>query len=91
MVNKNRENNKTNQTFVGIKEFRRDITKYVTQARTNTAQVIVTSRNKPLFMVAPLADDVYTEGVLAAVKEAEADIAAGRVYTLAEAKAELDL
>lgn len=42
-------------------------------------------------MVLPLANEVYTEGVLAAVAEAQAGVAAGRVYTLAEAKAELDL
>lgn len=91
MVNTNRESNKISQTFVGIKEFRKDIAKYVKQARTKTSQIVVTSRNKPLFMVAPLEDEVYTEGVLTAVAAAQADVAAGHTYTLAEAKAELGL
>jgi prevent-host-death family protein len=77
-------------TFVGLKEFRRDVSKYAKQAVNGTAKVVVTSHNKPLFVVTPFEDDVYTAAVLEAVAHAKADVAAGRVYTHDEVVAELD-
>ena len=71
---------KQSPAFVGLKDFRRNVAKYAKQAQSGS-QVVVTNRNKPLFMVTPLSDDIYTDGVLEAVAAAEADVDAGRVYT----------
>jgi len=78
-------------TFVGLKEFRRDVSKYAKQAKDGTTKVVVTSHNKPLFMITPLEDEIYTAAVLEAVAEAKADVAAGNTFTLAEVKAEYGL
>jgi len=78
-------------TFVGLKEFRRDVSKYAKQAQDGARKVVVTSRNKPLFMLTPLNNEIYTAGVLEAVAEARADIAAGRMHTFEEIKAEFGL
>jgi len=82
---------KNSSTFVGLKEFRRDVSKYAKQAKDGTTKVVVTSHNKPLFMITPLEDEIYTAAVLEAVAEAKADVAAGRVYTHEEIRAELSL
>ena len=82
---------KNSSTFVGLKEFRRDVSKYAKQAKDGTTKVVVTSHNKPLFMITPLEDEIYTAAVLEAVAEVKADVAAGRVYTHEEIRAELSL
>jgi prevent-host-death family protein len=75
-------------TFVGLKEFRRDVSKYARQAKDGVSKVIVTSHNKPLFMVTPLEDEIYTAAVLQAVATARSEVAAGNTVTLAAVKAE---
>ena len=81
---------KNNQpTFVGIKAFRSDFAKYARQVEQNNQPVIITKRNKPLFVLTPMSEDVYSEKVLEAVVDAQADVAAGRTYSTQEVRAEL--
>jgi prevent-host-death family protein len=82
---------KSAPTFVGIKAFRSDFAKYARQAEQNNQPVIITKRNKPLFVLTPMSEDVYSEKVLEAVAESQADVAAGRTYSAKEVRAELGL
>jgi len=80
-----------NTKFVGIKDFRQNIAKYAEQARDGKARLVVMNRTKPLFEIKPFTDDVYLDEFVADIKQAEADVAAGRVYTQEEVRKELGL
>jgi len=77
--------------FIGIKEFRQNIADYAARARTGDVRFVVMNRTKPLFEIKPFADDVYLDDFIADVKQAEADVAAGRVYTQEQVRKELGL
>lgn len=74
--------------FIGIKEFRQHIAEYAKKAQQKKARYIIMNRNKPLFEIAPFDEDVYLESFVAGMKEAEADMRAGRVHTEEEILAE---
>lgn len=80
-----------NTKFIGVKDFRQNISNYAKQARTGKARLIVMSRNKPLFEVKPFAEDEYLDSFVADVLSAEADVALGKHYTQAEVFKELGL
>jgi len=67
--------------FIGTKEFRQNIASYANQARESGVRYVVMNRTKPLFEIKSFADDVYLDEFVASIKEAERDVAAGRVHT----------
>jgi len=67
--------------FIGVKEFRKNISKYVKQAQKSDSRFVVTSRNEPLFEITPIADSIYKEEFLKGLEKALDDVKKGRVYT----------
>ncbi len=80
-----------NTKFVGVKDFRQDISGYAKLARESTSRFIVMNRNKPLFELKPFAEDVYLDSFVGSVLAAEADVAAGNYHTQAEVMKELGI
>ena len=70
-----------NTTFVGVKEFRKNMAKYAVKARKAKGRFVVMNRNKPLFEIAPFPEDASLEKLFAEVLKAERDIASGRYRT----------
>ena len=71
--------------FVGMKEFRQNMAKYVRQSRRLGRSYIVTHNKKPMIKIVPLSDEeVYSESFIKSIGEAEADIRAGRTVTQEE-------
>lgn len=75
--------------FIGIKEFRQNLSEIARSARSSGQQIVVMNRNRPLFAVTPFAEDAELSSLIADITEAQEDVAAGRVYTHAQVKAEL--
>ena len=80
-----------NTKFVGIKDFRQNIAKYAQKAQSGEARFVVMNRTKPLFEIKPFASDIYLDEFVASLAQAEADVAAGRVYTQEQVRKELGL
>ena len=78
-----------NTTFVGIKEFRQNISGYVKRARGANVRFVVVNHNKPLFEVTPFAEDETLDSLFADILVAEEDIVKGKVYTQDAILAEL--
>ena len=70
-----------NTTFVGIKDFRQDISGYAKKARNAKMRFVIMNRNKPLFEVTPFAEDETMDSLFNAVLAAKEDVRKGRVYT----------
>lgn len=70
-----------NTKFIGIKEFRQNITAYAKKARAGKTRFVVMSHKKPLFEVIPFDNDVELDSVYEAIARAKEDVAKGRVYT----------
>lgn len=80
-----------NTKFVGIKDFRQNISDYARQARKGGARFVVMNRNKPLFEIKPFAEDVYLDSFVTSIIEAEADVAKGNSHTQDEVMKELGI
>ena len=81
-----------NTKFVGIKEFRQNISGYAKQAQTSDSRLVIMNRNKPLFELKPFAEDVYLDSFVESVLAAERDVlAGGRTYSQEEVKRELGI
>ncbi len=78
-----------NTKFVGIKDFRANISDYVTRARKKNARYIVVNRNKPLFELTPFAEDVTLDTLFSDILAAKRDIREGKLYTHDDILAEL--
>ena len=78
-----------NTKFIGIKEFRQNISDYAKKARGLQTRFVVMSRNKPLFELKPFEKDETLDSLFAEVKKAEQDIKAGHFYTHEEILKEL--
>lgn len=74
--------------FIGIKEFRSNITSYVRRARKGKERFVVMSRNQPLFEITPFAENEGLESFFADILTAKNDVATGRVYSQADILAE---
>lgn len=48
-----------NTKFVGIKDFRQNISEYAKRAQKGDSRFVIMNRNKPLFEIKPFAEDVY--------------------------------
>ncbi len=71
--------------FIGIKEFRANISKFATSPQRRTQRLILMRNQKPIFEIKPLtARDANIESLLLRLKKSEEDIKAGRYYTQAE-------
>jgi hypothetical protein len=70
-----------NTKFIGVKDFRQNISDYAKRARNNNTRFIVMNRNKPLFEIKPFAEDEYLDSFVSSMIKAEADVAAGRVIS----------
>lgn len=78
--------------FIGVREFRQNISGLYKTAQKKNIRYIVLNKNRPVFEVKPLNQkEVVLESLLASIAEAEADIKAGRVYSLDEVRRELGL
>ena len=68
--------------FIGIKEFRQNISKFAAQARRTKQRFILMNNQDPIFEIRPLSKkDATLEGLVLRLKKAEDDIKAGRYYT----------
>ena len=70
-----------NTKFIGIKEFRQNISDYATQAQKGKGRFIVMKRNKPLFEIKAFSDDVDLNTFFADIIQAKKDIKNGDVYS----------
>jgi len=68
-----------NTKFIGIKDFRQNISKYAKGAK--STRYIVMSHKKPLFEIKSFDEDAELDSVYEAVMRAKKDVAKGRVYT----------
>ncbi|MCA9362082.1 type II toxin-antitoxin system Phd/YefM family antitoxin [Candidatus Kaiserbacteria bacterium] len=80
-----------NTKFVGVKEFRQNISDYAKKAQQGKSRFVVMNRNKPLFEIKPFKNGEFTDEFVASVRQGEADMAAGRVYTEAEVMEKLGI
>ena len=78
--------------FIGIKEFRQNISKIAKSSKKNNQRLIVLNRNTPIFEVNPLSDSDQTlESLAMGIQQGLADVKAGRVYTQAQVESMLGL
>lgn len=78
--------------FIGIKEFRQNISKIAINSKKNNQRLIVLNRNTPIFEVNPLSDaDQTLESLAMGIQQGLADAKAGRVYTQAQVESMLGL
>jgi len=73
-----------NTKFIGIKEFRQNISNYVKKARKKDVRYVVMNRNTPLFEIAPFAKDIYLDDFVESIMQAKKDVAQGRVVSQEE-------
>lgn len=72
-------------TFVGIKDFRKDVTGYAKKAHQKDTQIIITHRQVPLFKLEPITEDdedlYLTPKLLVELKKAREEILNGEYVT----------
>lgn len=78
-----------NTKFIGIKDFRQNISKYAKSAK--STRYIVVSHNKPLFEVTPFEENETLDSFYESIIKAKKDVAEGRVHTEKEVFAMLGL
>lgn len=78
--------------LIGIKEFRRNLTKFSREAQKKDVHFIVMRHSVPLMRVSPLScKELELEQLKADIAEARAQIKRGEVYSLEEIKTELGI
>ena len=78
--------------FIGMKEFRQNMTKYSEQSRKKKIRFIVLRKNKPIMEVTPINEEDYAYLRLKKeLDEAEAQIRNGDYYTHEEVLQKLGL
>lgn len=70
-----------NTKFIGVKDFRQNMSDYAKRAQKGDSRYIVMNRNKPLFEITPFAEDEYLDSFVASVVKAEAEAATGKVIS----------
>lgn len=71
--------------FVGIKEFRANMSKIMAAAIKNKQKIVVRSKDEPLFELRPLSKkEVISAKFALAIKKGEEDFKNGRWHTLEE-------
>ncbi len=78
--------------LIGIKQFRRDLTKLTKEARTKNVHFIVMRHSVPMFRVSPMTrKELELEQLKVDIAEARAQVKRGEVYTLKEIEEEFDI
>ncbi len=78
--------------FIGVREFRQNISALYEKANKNNWRFIVLNRNQPIFKVEPLnSKNATLEKIMADIKEAREDIKKGRLYTAKQIRHDLNL
>lgn len=68
--------------YIGIKEFRNNISTYVKKSQKSRKRFVVTSSNRPIFEIKPIQEEsIYKESFIKEMKEAIADMKKGNFYT----------
>ena len=68
--------------FIGVKEFRQNISSYVKGA--SNIRYVVMNHKKPLFEVRPFEADAELESIFESILRAKEDVRKGRLHTQAE-------
>lgn len=78
--------------FVGMKDFRQNISKHTNDAKTNNYRIIVLKKNVPAFEVTPIDEKEYAYLKLSdQLKESEEQIKKGKSFTQEEVMEEFGL
>ena len=78
--------------LVGIKEFRKNLTKFSKEAQTKNVHFIVMRHSVPLMRVSPMsAKELELEQLKADIAEARAQIKRGEFFTLEEVQKEFGI
>jgi len=78
--------------FVGIKEFRQNISQFAVKAKKENIKFIVLKKNVPILEISPIDEKNYTYIKLSEeLRESEKQIEAGEFYTQEEVMSEFDL
>lgn len=75
--------------FVGIREFRQNMSKIMDAAQKKKQEIIVLRRNQPAFRLVPLVwdeDGIYTDAAVRRIKEALKSVRAGKIHSQEEVK-----
>ena len=80
-----------NTKFIGIKDFRQNISDYAKRARKESVRFVIMNRNKPLFELKPFAEDTTLDSFVSEVLTAEKDVAKGNFHTQEEIMKELGI
>lgn len=70
-----------NTKFVGIKEFRKNISEYAKTAQSEKERVIIMNRNKPLFEIKSFSDETDLTELFQDLKTAHDDIKNNNLYS----------
>jgi len=70
--------------FIGIKEFRKNISSYAQKAQSKKERLIVMNRNTPLFEIKSFSADTDLTTLFRDIKAAHNDIEKGDLYSHAE-------
>ena len=77
--------------FIGVKDFRQNMSEYAKKAQTNKVRLVVMNRNKPLFEITPFSEDDSYDSLYAQVEKSRKEVAVGKFYTSAEVAKSLGL
>lgn len=78
--------------FIGIREFRQNISKLYKAAQKKDLHYIVLNKNKPIFEMRPLSlEDASLERLMAITHEAREDSKARRIFSLESLEKELGI
>ena len=70
-----------NTRFIGIKEFRQNISSFAEKAQQQKDRFVVMNRNKPLFEIKAFSPEADLNTVLQSIMAAQNDIEKGDVYS----------
>lgn len=78
--------------FIGLKDFRQNISGYTKKAKKMKIRFIILKKNVPVLEVKPIDEKEFTlEKLAAEIAEARAQVKAGKIYTQEEIMEELGL
>lgn len=80
-----------NTTFIGVKDFRQNMSDYARRAQKGETRFVIMNHNKPLFEIKPFAEDEHLDSFVASVLVAEAEVTQGKYYTHEEVMRELGI
>ena len=76
--------------FIGVKDFRQNISEYAKKARNAQTRFVIVNRNKPLFELKPFAKDESLDSLFSDIVKAERDIELGKIYSHEEILKDLE-